>query len=122
MKKVGIILLLLVYSLSILGISHKNFYCCGRLKSVSISIAQKAGKDSDFGCCKTQYRSYKVKDNHVASTEVNAPQSCWIALVPFIPNYDARSISIEIDKINGSHDPPANGINPRYLLNCVFRI
>ena len=124
MKKAGLILLLCIYALSIFGISLKKFYCCGRLISISVSIAQtvEQGKRTGDGCCKTQYQSFKVKDNHIGSSQVSLPEISCTGILHSIPLSQVDLCSLEVNRINKSHDPPGSEGNPPYILNRVFRI
>ena len=127
-KKITIILLLGIYSLSTLGLSLKSFYCCGKLKSVTVSISQDqqqncANDDDMSDCCKTKYQFFKVKDNHVAGDVVSAPAShfCYFHLFtsPFrVINYPSE----KNDVANLNNAPPLLHTVPGYIFNCVFRV
>ena len=127
MKKASIILLLLVYGISSVGIDLKSFYCCGKLKSVSIDIDHLAGKkcakeDGSGGCCKTTYHFYKVKDSHVTASSYTAALTYFTDLA--IPPYFQTELfaSINTGKINGNHAPPLISSPPIYILHCAYRI
>jgi hypothetical protein len=127
-KKVIAILLLSIYAVSTLGLSLKRFYCCGKLKSVTVSVAddqqQKRGNDDGMNdCCKTKYQFYKVKDNHVAADVINTPVLHIINLhlftVPFeVLNYPSEEVYVAYQ----SNAPPLFHAVPDYIFNCVFRI
>jgi hypothetical protein len=127
-KKITIILLLGIYSLSTLGFNLKSFYCCGKLKSVTVTITQDqqqkcANDDGMSDCCKTKYQFFKVKDNHVAGDVVSAPalHFCYLHLVtsPFrIINYPPEKNQVA----NLSNAPPLIYTVPDYIFNCVFRV
>ncbi len=128
MKRTAIILLLTIYSLSTFGVGLKEFYCCVKLKSVSLTIASE-GKDkcskgdNKQGCCKTKYQYLNVKDNHLASAHVATPLNYFSDLHTITPSYQSISFATqEIDVINGSHAPPLYTGVPIYISNCVFRI
>lgn len=128
MKKAGLILLILIYSLSSFGLTVKEFYCCGRLESISVIFANieksvPGSDDSKRDCCKTKYHSFKVKDHHVAATQIDAPLNVFTdlsnSLVSFLPN----SLDIMEPKVvNVSHSPPLQLNNPIYISICIFRI
>lgn len=127
MKQVSLILLLTIYSLSIFGVSLKEFYCCGKLKSVSFAIADdskdKCGKgDSKDGCCKTKYHFFKVKDKHLTSGELATPIKHYTDVVSFNPAYQSILLPQPVEIINGSHAPPLHTGVPIYISNCVFRV
>jgi hypothetical protein len=127
-KKITIILLLGIYSLSTLGLSLKSFYCCGKLKSVSVTIAQDqqqkcANDDGMSDCCKTKYQFFKVKDNHVAGDVVTAPASHFCYLHLFTSSYHAINFPSEKKEVaNPGNAPPLNHTVPAYIFNCVFRV
>ena len=128
MKKIAVILLILNYSVSGFGFSLREFYCCGKLQSVSVSTADVDQDNSCRGdkkgdCCKTKYQYFKVKDNHLASAHV-APLLNSFSDIPTITS-SSQSISFAIqgiEVINGSHAPPLHKGIPIYISNCVFRI
>ena len=122
MKKAGIILLLSIYSLSILGVNLKKFYCCGKLKSVTVTIGRETANRTDDGCCKTRYQSFKVKDHHVNTAVVSLPQKNCIDLLPVLSFFEVQPESLKIDRTNSSHDPPGKQTTPSYILNRIFRI
>ena len=127
-KKITAILLLSIYSLSTLGLSLKSFYCCGNLKSVTVSITQDeqqkcANDDGTSDCCKTKYQFFKVKDNYVAEDVITAPLLHFTNLHLFpssfqIINYPSQEIYIA----NLSNALPLLHTVPDYIFNCVFRI
>lgn len=128
MKKITAILLLSLYSLSTLGLSLKSFYCCGDLKSVTVSITQDEQKQCSNGddksdCCKTKYRFFKVKDNHFVADHASSPVKHFVELNLFtstfqIANYPSEQICVA----NKSNAPPLIHGVPDYIFNCVFRI
>ncbi len=127
MKKFALILLICIYSLSTVGFSLKEFYCCGKLKSVTVALAQdtkqKCSKGDKEGCCKTKYQYFKVKDNHLSSAHVATLLNSFSDLHTITPSYQSISfVTLEIDVINGNHAPPLHTGVPIYLSNCVFRI
>ena len=128
MKKITAILLLSLYSLSTLGLSLKSFYCCGDLKSVTVSLTQDEQKQCSNGddksdCCKTKYQFFKVKDNHFVADHVSSPVKHFVELNLFtstfrIVNYPSEQIYVA----NKSNAPPLLHGVPDYIFNCVFRI
>ena len=129
MKKFTVISLICIYALATMGFSLKEFYCCGKLKSVSLAIetattekCSKGDSKSD-DCCQNKYQFFKLKDNHVASAHVATPLNSFSDLHTFSPSYPSISFATQyIDVINGSHAPPLYTGVPIYLSNCVFRI
>ncbi len=128
MKKITVILLLSIYSISTLGLSLKSFYCCGKLKSVTVTLAQDeqqkcAMDDGTSDCCKIKYQFFKVKDNHFVADHVSSPVKHFVELNLFtstfqIVNYPSEQINVA----NNSNAPPLIHGVPDYIFNCVFRI
>ena len=127
MKRLTAILLLGFYSISTLGIGIKQFYCCGKLKTVSISFNQEANEkcnkgDKSGGCCKTEIQVLKIKDSHFASNDVSNPPKFLADVIQ--TNFSNQSIlfsSVPHVASNNIHSPPLID-GPIYILNCVFRI
>ena len=128
MKKITAILLLSLYSLSTLGLSLKSFYCCGDLKSVTVSITQDEQKQCSNGddtsdCCKTKYQFFKVKDSYVAADVENAPDFHFSDFHLIYSSF--QEINYSSQDIYFSHminAPPLHHSIPDYIFNCVFRI
>ncbi len=128
MKKFTAILLLSLYSLSSLGLSLKSFYCCGKLKSVTVTITQDQQKecsnsDGKSDCCKTKFQIFKVKDNHVAGDVINAPLLNFLYLHLFPSSYRIMECPYHEHLLtHQSNAPPVPYSVPGYIFNCVFRI
>lgn len=128
MKKIALILLICVYGLSSFGVGIRQFYCCGKLKSTTISLLQDGkGKcvkgDENSGCCKTKFKSLKVKDTHIAADDISNPVKHFTDLHLFTPSFEVMTLANDlIDIANPSHAPPAHHGIPVYILNCNFRI
>jgi hypothetical protein len=121
MKSVALIFLISIYAFSTTGISVKGFYCCGKLQSVKLALAD-YGKDID-GCCKTKYQSFKIKDTHAAADALTVPVShqTTIDFVSTIFRTPAFLL-IRPALVNNSHAPPLyNGV-PAYISDCIYRI
>jgi hypothetical protein len=128
MKKIAIIFLLSIYTLSVLGVGIRQFYCCGKLKSTSITVLQEAkekcGKsDKMKGCCKTKFKNFKVKDSHVSSDGITSFVKHFTDLHLFTPVFVTTTIVTQpLVVANTSHAPPANHAVPAYIFYCVYRI
>ncbi len=128
MKKVVLILLICSYSLATMGFSLKEFYCCGKLKSVTLELTpnkkQICSKGNEkSGCCDNKYQFFKVKDNHLSGKAVDFPLNYFTDLDLFTSVVQSVSfVTQEIDVINGSNAPPLYTGVPIYITNCVFRI
>ena len=128
MKKITLILLISIYSISTLGVSLKSFYCCGNLKSITVTLTQDERQQSSNGyntsdCCKTKYQFFKVKDNHFVADHISSPLKHFSELNLFtcsfqVINYPAEQINVA----HKSNAPPLLHGVPYYIFNCVFRI
>ncbi|MDB5250270.1 MAG: hypothetical protein JWQ40_4664 [Segetibacter sp.] len=128
MKRIALILLICIYSASTFGVSLKEFYCCGKLKSVSLTLTRN-GKDkcgigdNNDDCCKTKYQLFKVKDKHLVSADVTTPVKHFVALNLFFTSRKPISfVPGVIIVTNGSNAPPRYSGVPVYISNCVFRV
>lgn len=131
MKKFTLIFLILSYSISIIGMSIKSFYCCGKLKSISVSLANNEQKKNseksnslDNDCCKTTYHSFQIKDNHFASDDVNVPAKYFTQIAYDFNEFSSLNFaSQEAKYCYQTHAPPLLGKTiPLYISNCVYRI
>ncbi len=127
MKKIALILLICSYSLATMGFSLKEFYCCGKLKSITVLLVpdakQKCSKGTGSGCCDNKYQFFKVKDKHISAAEVSSPVNYFTDLNLFIPSF--QQISFPPPNIiiaDRSHAPPLHSGVSAYIYNCVFRI
>jgi len=129
MKKVAIILLINIYALSTFGFSLKQFYCCGKLQSVSVVLHESENTKCSHGankgedCCKTKFQHYKVKDNHIVTNFLNNTVINFFDLFSFPAYYqNILSFSRQAKVANSTHAPPLyNGV-PAYISNCVYKI
>ena len=121
--------MIFVYSLSTSGIGVRQFYCCGKLKSTDITFIQqelkeKCSKGSMSGCCKTTFKSLKVKDSHVASAyTVKGPVKHFTGVHLFSPSFEMAALAHEpMFVANASHAPPFHYGVAIYILYCIYRI
>ena len=127
MKRLTLIFLCSLYAISILGVSIKKFYCCGKLKSITVHLWNDSkatcnkGDDKD-GCCKAESKFFKVKENHIAFSETSTPHK-------YFCDVDLPVSTPRISKIKSFTASIANGINAPpdykrilYIFNCVYRI
>ncbi|WPV67965.1 HYC_CC_PP family protein [Chitinophaga sp. LS1] len=128
MKRVTAICLLLLYSLTLVGLGVKQFYCCGKLAEVSVGLASADGHHCEMdqqhkGCCETTFKTLKVEDSHFSATHVNVPATFFFTLL----NVQLNSWSVPpvIDlpyQFNYGNGPPLYNIISRYILNCIYRV
>lgn len=128
MKKIVLILLICSYSFATMGFSLKEFYCCGKLKSVTIEFTpdkkQTCSKCNEkSGCCDSKYHFFKVKDKHISGKDADITLKYFIVLDLFTSEVQQISFaSPQKDVTNGSHAPPLHTGVPIYISNCVFII
>lgn len=128
MKKLALILLTAVYMLSIVGVGVSQFYCCSKLKSVSLSLnskdQSKCKKDTqDDGCCKETYQYLKVNDSHFASDDVSFAKKYFSILHTEFPVFELIAPQIQQTVAsNNINTPPLLSKNPIYIFNCTYRI
>lgn len=128
MKKFATILLICIYALATMGFSIREFYCCGKLKNISISVVSEKekcnkGNDNSGKCCENKYQYFKVKDNHVSGTCINLPVNHFIFLHIDIASYQNSLFSSAKDAVAyKSNAPPFNRNVSLYITNCIYRI
>ena len=126
MKRIAVILLLLIYTASVYGITIDKFYCCGKLASVSLSVSSASKGDckaiSGSDCCKTVKANFKVKDNHVsAKTDLNLKNSFAFIIPLFSVPTLAERITLKDARAYNSQAPPFQH-DPLYILYSNYRI
>jgi hypothetical protein len=128
MKKITAILLLSIYSLTTLGIGIRQFYCCGKLKSTALTLVQevkeKCGDTGSMkGCCKTTFKSLKVKGSHLTTGNAVSFNKYFTELqLPAPVTAVALLHSSVIVTANTSNAPPARQNVPAYILHCAYLI
>ncbi|MVT42377.1 hypothetical protein GO495_17425 [Chitinophaga oryziterrae] len=129
MKKASAILLLIIYTTAACGVSIKQFYCCGKLKSVSFAFKEdkkeNCHKDREkSGCCENKYHILKVKDNHITTDNVLNPTKYFTDLHIFPSSYQSPVLTVfqQINPANPGNAPPLHYGVPVYILNCIYRI
>ncbi|MEO6406576.1 MAG: hypothetical protein ABIY51_06575 [Ferruginibacter sp.] len=128
MKRIVLILLISVYALTTLGVGIREFYCCGKLKSSSLSFVseakEKCGMDNAMsGCCKTKFKSLKVKDSHIAADAINNPVKQFSNLPLFTPSFQFITLANEpLTVANASHAPPIHSGVHHYIYYCTYLI
>ena len=112
--------------MSILGYGIKGFYCCGELKSVTLTLHDEVNASHDGNaknCCGTKVQYFKVKDNHIASDNFNTPPTfsteAGVIASSFKPSLLGSEKAINAYHSNG---PPRGNFTPIFILNCNFQI
>ena len=128
MKKIALILLISIYALSSFGIGVKQFYCCGKLKSSSISVMQDAKEKCSMGsemsgCCKTKFHSFKVKDTHIAADALANHVKYFSETIVFYSSFESIGLVLQQIVVNyPGHAPPLHYSLPLYIFYCDYRI
>lgn len=128
MKKAAAIFIICIYAISSLGFSVKEFYCCGKLKSVSLSLHADSGKacsnnESKDKCCQTKFQYIKVKSSHLASTILVNYANDFQPLLSFTPIHAVKLAGVvPVIDSNRSHAPPLHSGVAVYISNCVYLI
>lgn len=128
MKKAATIFIICIYSVSFLGFSVKESYCCGKLKAVTLALREnapeKCNKDRcKNNCCKTKVQYLKVKNCPLASAIAINASNYFHYLAPFAEVHTIITVAaIQEGEANMSHAPPPHPGVAVYISNCVYRI
>jgi hypothetical protein len=123
-KKLFVILLAIIYGVSASGITLQLHYCCGKLKTVDLSLSapKECGMEHKMGskpCCETKLVADN-SDEHYYADHTAAP-----VFTPAEPARPYRLSSIPAFPATASvvktfpGSPPSS---PLFILNRVFRI
>ncbi|MFY7963463.1 MAG: hypothetical protein ACOVO1_01085 [Chitinophagaceae bacterium] len=127
LKKFLVILILTSYSIASFGVSLNYFYCCGKLKTVSL-IETIKGKDckGDFkkGCCKNKKVTAKLKTDHKATDNVKADFDAPLSPVIINDNNDFYLQNVVVECLTAQlyKRPPPDSFPKRNILFCIYRI
>ncbi len=113
--------------LSTVGVAISQFYCCSKLKSVTLSLNGSENKTSkkevkEDGCCKTTHQYLKIKDVHLYAEAVSSPAKYFLILHTEFPVLDITAFEKQQALISNSINAPPLITTPVYILNRVFRI
>lgn len=69
LRHILILVFAAVYLVTSTGVMVNYHFCCGKLKSVTLSVPNSCCKDGEStkGCCKNVAKYFKVKDKQLAS-------------------------------------------------------
>ncbi|OCX52532.1 hypothetical protein BEL04_13835 [Mucilaginibacter sp. PPCGB 2223] len=124
MKRASVIILILVYQLSCLGMVANRFYCCGKLAAVSLTLG--SAEKSPVGkhkCCKTEKVCLKIKDSHTPAAYTHYKDKDVSPMA--LPAANLASVILPAapaNQVNLVRPPPGRQTNPIYILNCNYRI
>jgi hypothetical protein len=126
-KKILVIAILICYSVASFGVSLNYFYCCGKLKTVSLAPQKSAGencKSKSKGCCKNKTVTIQLK---VDQKETDQFVYHFDKLLSFIPHFSSGNSQLfnltECYKLSQLYKkPPPSSFPSRDILFCIFRI
>jgi len=127
MKKCLLILILLSYSIASFGVSLNYFYCCGKLKTVTITkttAAEKCTGNKKKDCCKNKKVHIQLKTDQQQNTV-----STFNFASPIILNHHFDNFKIANNIVHLNNDvysqfkkPPSLSLIGANILFCTFRI
>ena len=127
MKKLSIILLMLVYTLSSTGMTINMHYCCGKLDGVTFFPKKerscKMGNHlKKSGCCNDkQISSSLTADQQTAAKSVQSTKQTIAAAVCHVGNTSFKDYIVSVDRL-ARGTPKHIPLIPLFIKNCVFRI
>lgn len=118
----------MLYGFSSTGMSLQFHYCCGKLKTVEVSLSQttsehKCGMEHKMGskkCCQTKLL-ISSQDDFYAFSEIKFNSFPSIYLPPVIYNYTYTVTDYFVPAVAVVDDPP-NNRSSLFILHRVFRI
>ncbi len=128
MRRFLAILLLLIYTTSVFGVTVHVHYCMKKYAGISFlhnknQACKKCGmKNTKNGCCKDEQKKILLKTDHQQglNTFVKTPPAQKIAFALFHTEYNISSPSFNIPY--AVHAPPILQKNELHILNSVFLI
>jgi hypothetical protein len=125
MKQLAIIMVMLMYGFSSLGITVQLHYCCGKLKNTSLAApshkkcCETEEKDTK-GCCETKnLENESDKAYELAQLAFSALQTSYVAPLVYSSAKVLEPQAISFFPVTSNAPPLAEEI---FILNCVFRI
>ncbi len=127
LKSVILYFLIVVYSTISFGFSVKSHFCCGKLKSISLTVPKKCCGESNKskGCCHDETKFLKIKDSQVKNSDSSDFLSETVAI--FEPTYFFEfksffSYNYKVPNTKIYDPPPLNVKTPLFVKNKVFII
>lgn len=128
MKRIALLFIIAIYSLSCLGVTINSVYCCDKLLSSTITRGEDQKVDCNMGpkipgCCKTKKQHFKIKDQHFGSTALKFDSKLFsfIYITNAVFNVNQLNFRPVYTAFN-SHAPPNKIKAPFYILHCTYRI
>src|SRR5215471_560007 len=122
MKKLVLIMLILMYGFSTMGMTINLHYCCGKLESIDLTSSSANNGSHKMGlkaCCETKQISNKEKadqENYLSTIKILRPFSETI--LPSAEVYTFKGITGNIVSATYSSLPSSP---PVFILNCDLR-
>jgi hypothetical protein len=124
-KKSLLTILLVCYAIASFGVNIHYFYCCGKLKTVSLVVTHQEKQckpDEPKGCCDNKTVTVKLKTDQ---KENDQPVYQFTAPVTTASFYNSTSVAA-VPISNSIHllyqKPPPLPLPDLHVLFCVFRI
>ncbi|MFT3903100.1 MAG: hypothetical protein QM727_07995 [Niabella sp.] len=120
--------MLMVYGFASFGISLNYFYCCGNLKTVSLSVASQQEQDNcpmkgKKGCCEHKTVSHKISvDQNANAALFLASLHCGPAALPAPPYLAKANVLYAQFHTPTYKKPPPLSQNNNLVFLSVFRI
>jgi len=126
MKKFTVIVLVLIYVLTVTGVSAEHFYCCGKLARTTFALGDSGNTVNNHSkkddCCKTTKQSFKVKDQHAGSKTLDLQTKAFVALQQAVTEFQPIAGCGQSTAAYKANAPPERKQIPVYILNCTYRI
>lgn len=122
-----IILILFSYCIASFGVSLDYFYCCGKLKSISIQKNENRTEcKGDFkkGCCRHEKKLVKLKiDQKTSVTNNEHSHQLSDVTIPYFNDYSFVKVVFyeDVKKVFYQIPPPKFSFS-RNIFYCVYRI
>jgi len=125
-KRITAILLLLIYTAAVAGVHVSGFYCCGKLRSTTVSamaFAKSTAKNDD-GCCKHKQAVLKVNDTHESAglARLSTAKSILFHIFYRHPANIIATNNLACAISNPVNGPPLRPQTPLYIQYCNYRI
>ena len=128
MKKVIVIVLMLVYGVSSMGMTLNLHYCCGKFSAINFSAALKnnypAGNSiTTKGCCDTKQIELTIKSDYQKDTEIKTGIK-QLQVEKLLPVYFTAATPLLQGGVFAFADssPPFSASVPLNILFCIYRI
>lgn len=125
-KRIVVLTILVCYSIASFGVSVNYFYCCGKLKTVSLddkSTEQNCKGKKKKACCNNKKVRIQLKVDQKESTQINYEMVAPI-VAAILPEYGfvVTNSIVACQQPTLYKRPPPCTIPSRNILFCVFRI